>query len=395
MAPMPNPEWYQEKEHTRVSLKNLRKLPLSEHVEVWSSSWRWYKGSFEESFAWSRKRKEEAKKKEAQEKLDALQGMIRDAREATHNTPEDLEKSKQALKELLEEMHANRDGLKSAAKEKLDLIRLSLAEFSSGYREARDEEIKRVMAMDESVLKSFLSERADEVKHATSIISDAILDKDQDQDKGGSPRSIGSSSASQQLPAGGAGQEPPAEGTPAVNPGTDPGGERPGGPGRFLSQRTRQAVDDVLRDPDIERLAGRAKGFARERVLQAEAAARVLKERGAGEGQGKEGGGVKYKASAKGGEHRGGGDSETPIISGLVSEASEFVAGRVGEAREGVREVVGAAVDVRRSRRKAAAAAAVATAAERSEKDEAESGGGDAAGGAGKAGEGGNKGGTR
>lgn len=24
MAPMPNPEWYQEKEHTRVSLKNLR-----------------------------------------------------------------------------------------------------------------------------------------------------------------------------------------------------------------------------------------------------------------------------------------------------------------------------------------------------------------------------------
>lgn len=64
------------------------KLPLKEHVEVWSSTWRWYKGSFEESFAWGLMRKEEAKKKEAQEKLDALQGMIRDGREATHNTPE-------------------------------------------------------------------------------------------------------------------------------------------------------------------------------------------------------------------------------------------------------------------------------------------------------------------
>ena len=63
-------------------------LPLKEHMEVWSSTWRWYKGSFEESFAWGRRRKEEAKKKEAQEKLNALQSMVRDAREATHNTPE-------------------------------------------------------------------------------------------------------------------------------------------------------------------------------------------------------------------------------------------------------------------------------------------------------------------
>lgn len=55
---------------------------------MWSSTWRWYKGSFGESFAWGRKRKEEAKKEEAQLKLDALQGMVRDAREATHNTPE-------------------------------------------------------------------------------------------------------------------------------------------------------------------------------------------------------------------------------------------------------------------------------------------------------------------
>lgn len=31
----------------------------------------------------------------------------------------------------------NRDNLKSAAQEKLDVIRVSLSEFSSGYREAR------------------------------------------------------------------------------------------------------------------------------------------------------------------------------------------------------------------------------------------------------------------
>lgn len=63
-------------------------LPLSEHMEVWSSTLKWYRGSFEESFAWGRKRKEQAHKKETQEKLDALQGMVKDAREATHNTPE-------------------------------------------------------------------------------------------------------------------------------------------------------------------------------------------------------------------------------------------------------------------------------------------------------------------
>ncbi|CAN0242717.1 unnamed protein product, partial [Hapterophycus canaliculatus] len=77
---------------------------------------------------------------------------------------QDLEKSKVAIKELMEEIQDNQDELKSAVQEKLDLIRLSLSEFSSGYREARDEEIKRVMAMDKSVLQNFLSERAGEVK---------------------------------------------------------------------------------------------------------------------------------------------------------------------------------------------------------------------------------------
>eukprot|EP00752_Nemacystus_decipiens_P008338 g7452.t1 len=386
MAPMPNPEWYEEKESTRVSLQNLRKLSLKDHVEVWSSTWKWYKDSFGESFDWGRRRKEEAKRKEAQEKLDALQSMVKDAREATHNSPEDLEKSKQALKELMEEIHENRDGLKSAAQEKLALIRVSLSEFSLGYREARDEEIKRVMAMDEGMLKSFLNERVGEVKRATSVISDAILDKDEDTKRSSTTGKIAASTGGvthTPTPPGtplGAG----AKATPDITSSTDHEGDNAVGPSRFLSQRTRQAMDDVIRDPDIERLTGRAKGFARERLLQAEAAARVLKEDG-GEG------GVKTRTSA-GGDKRHPtreSESETPIISGLVSDASEFVAGRVGEAKEGVREVVEAAIDVRRSRQKAAAAAT-----ERSAND-GEGGRGDGVGGAGRAGEGGKEGGKK
>lgn len=255
------------------------------------------------------------------------------------------------------------------------------------------------MAMDQSILKSFLSERVGEVKRAGSVISDAILDKDDDGGGGGRARSQQASAgaASGTSTTVGARQEPPPEGAP----GSEPEGEDAGGPSRFLSQRTRQAVDGVLRDPDVERLAGRARGFARERLLQAEAAARVLKgEEGGGRGgasprlgDGREQGrGVKIESA---GESTGVGvsddDPETPIISGLVSEASGFVAGRVGQAREGVKEVVEAAVDVRRSRHTAAAAAA----AKRPGKDGAVGGGGDDVEGTGNAGEEGKTGVTR
>ncbi|CAN0329773.1 unnamed protein product [Pylaiella littoralis] len=279
MAPQPNPEWYEEKNDTRVTLKNLRKLPLSVHAEVWSSTWKWYAGSFEESFAWGRRRKEEARKKAAREKMDGLQGMIEEARVATHNTPEDIENSKKALKELLEEIHDNRDELKSAAQEKLDLIRVSLSEFSTGYREARDEEITRVMAMDKSALQAFLHDRAGEVKHATSIITDAILEKDSNNDRSSTSSSRGKTNRNPSAPAS---TTTAAAATSDASPPTtddDDGGrgDADSGPSRFLSQQTRQAVDDFLEDPDVERLTGRAKGFARERLLQAEAAARVLK----------------------------------------------------------------------------------------------------------------------
>ncbi|CAM9740628.1 unnamed protein product, partial [Ectocarpus sp. 6 AP-2014] len=299
MAPLPNPEWYEEGKDTRVTFKNLRKLPLSVHTEIWSSTWKWYRESFAESFAWSQKRKEEAKNREAHAKMNTLRGMVKEAREVTHNSPEDLEKSKEALKELMEEIHENRDELKSAAQEKLDLIRVSLSEFSTGYRQARDEEIKRVMAMDKSMLQSFLSERAGEVKHATSVIADAILEKDGGAG-GSSSREEGgrSSPASRSAPAppsnDNAAPDAPSVARPQEQPGTvssttaasdaeshpsnDPGhADLDGGATRFLSPRARRAVDDVLRDPDVERLAGRAKGFARERLLKAEEAARIIK----------------------------------------------------------------------------------------------------------------------
>ncbi|CAM9631475.1 unnamed protein product [Scytosiphon promiscuus] len=386
MAPMPNPEWYEENAHARVTIKNLRRLPLSVHAEVWRSSLTWYKDSFEESFAWGRRRKEQAKRQEAEEKMDVLQGLVKDAREATHNSPEDLERSKVAIRELLEEIHENRDELKSVAQEKLDLIRLSLSEFSSGYREARDEEMKRVMAMDKSVLQSFLSERAGEVKRATSIISDAILDKD-------GPVGTTATTASNNSKGGGAPND--RKGEPKDFDGGGGDDDVGGGPRSFLSERTRQAIDGVLHDPDVERLSGRMKGFARGRLLQAESAARVLKgeEEGVAGGAGREGDADqrprrRQRPGAEGEEREreeegegaprmgseggsddaggrgGGGGGETPIISGLANEAGEFLAERVGQAKKGAKEVMAAASEVRRSRRTAAAAAA----AERSAK---------------------------
>eukprot|EP00904_Undaria_pinnatifida_P000468 jgi/Undpi1/10421/HiC_scaffold_29.g12871.m1 len=116
IAPMPNPDWYEEKKDTLVNFRNLRKLPLSVHAEVWKTAWEWYKSSFEDSFAWGKRRKEEAKKNEAQAKMDVLQGMVKDAREATHNSPEDLDKTKQALKELLQEIHRSAAGSSAAGR---------------------------------------------------------------------------------------------------------------------------------------------------------------------------------------------------------------------------------------------------------------------------------------
>ncbi|CAN0041033.1 unnamed protein product, partial [Ascophyllum nodosum] len=82
-----------------------RKLPLSVHLKVWSSTFKSYGQSFEETFNWDRRRQEQTIKDNAAKSVEALKEIAKDVREATHNTPEDLEKSKKALRELLAEIH--------------------------------------------------------------------------------------------------------------------------------------------------------------------------------------------------------------------------------------------------------------------------------------------------
>lgn len=215
------------------------------------------------------------------------------------------------------------------------------------------------MAMDKSVLQSFLSERAGEVKHASSIITDAIFDDDEDGKKI-------STNLSKSKPKGA--EEPGGVGPKPWD--AEPNGEPV--PRKFLSKRARDAIDDVVSDPDLDELVGRARSFAKGRLLEAEEAARILKgeEQQAGGGSGvgdtAEGSGIRPidgekqprregAVGAEGGSSGSvrGGVSETPIISGLASDARDFVSGRVGEAREAARVVVDAAMDVRRSRQAA------------------------------------------
>lgn len=247
------------------------------------------------------------------------------------------------------------------------------------------------MAMDKSMLQNFLSERAGEVKHASSLLSDALLTDDA-KGTNANPATRNASKA--------------ATPSAAASAGETGGGEKGGNdeqdvvfsdPRALLSRRARGMVDDLLHDPDIERLTGRASGFARERLLQAEAAARVLKgedeageEGGEGEGNGiggvggeggvgrngvrgvgaavaqvssvregrggkgghtADGSGDALARESSGGGGGGGEGSETPILSGLAKEAREFVAGKVEQAHDGAREVVEAAMEVRRSHR--------------------------------------------
>ena len=135
------------------------------------------------------------------------------------------------------------------------------------------------MAMDKNMLQNFLSERAGEVKHASSLISDAFL-KDDARDANANP-TTGNASKGETPSAASAEAEAAAAAAGSHAGGNgEPDGEPDVGfsdPRALLSRRARGAVDDLLHDPDIERLVGRAAGFARGRLLQAEAAARVLK----------------------------------------------------------------------------------------------------------------------
>lgn len=283
--------------------------------------------------------------------------------------------------------------------------------FTSGHS---DKEIKRLMDMDHNVFKDFLRERAVEVQHASEVISQAIVDNDTEtKDK---QKSTPNSTTATAAAAGDASQVD--------------GGAEDTGAKSFLSKRARAVVDGVLNDPDIDELRGRVQGFARGRLLQAEAAARVWKggddsiDKGNGtssssssSGNGEKnvtngnriennlevdedgkaetnhGGDVGGKSTHRlsgnevarasstqtkegmdlpgvgdvggvSGEDSTGSDSrlrgkttrpdtsETPILSELARNTRGFVESRLGELKDGARDVWESAAEVRRSRSK-------------------------------------------
>lgn len=207
--------------------------------------------------------------------------------------------------------------------------------------------------MDKTVLQDFLNERAGEVKHASTILSDAILTE---QDKAADKnvlKPVGNSApaSTDAIAKAAATAAASKEESDSITPRS------------FLSKRARDAVDDVLHDPDIEQLMGRAGEFTRGRLLQAEAAARVFKgeEEAAGQQSRVEStdrqtnGGQPNEGTASdrsnGGQSGSVPDSEMPILSGIAGGARDFVSDRVAQVKDGATEVVEAATERRRSRR--------------------------------------------
>lgn len=188
------------------------------------------------------------------------------------------------------------------------------------------------MAMDKDVMKSFVQERWEEVKSASSILSNSIFSKD----KGTKKQTDGE-------------QNPGDWGRVIVGEATTPIPLR-----EFLSQRVRSALDSIPKDPDMDQLLERAEGFTKERLVQAEAAARILKEEEAeesGESEG-EGKGIYDRDPREGtGSPSSPQNFETPILSGMANDARDFVEGKVGEAKEAAKEVVDTILEERESLR--------------------------------------------
>lgn len=188
--------------------------------------------------------------------------------------------------------------------------------------------------MDKNVLRSFVQERWEDVKSASSILSNSIISNDKDtakqadgEWKPGERGRIGEEEAITPIPLR-----------------------------EFLSQRVRNALGSIPKDPDIQQLLERVQGFTNERLMQAEAAARILKEEEAkesGEGEG-EGEGIDDRCPREGTVSPSSPqNAETPILSGMASDVRDFVEGKVGEAREAAKEVVDTIMEVRESHRAA------------------------------------------
>lgn len=190
------------------------------------------------------------------------------------------------------------------------------------------------MAMDKDVLKSFVQERWEDVKSASSILSNSMFSNDKGTEK----------QADGERKPGDWGRVREEEATTPI-------------PLReFLSQRVRNALDSIPKDPDMHQLLERAEGFTKERLVQAEGAARILKEEeakesGEGEGAWK---GIDDRDPREGtGSPSSPQNSETPILSGMANDARDFVEGKVGEATEAAKEVMDTIMEVRESHRAA------------------------------------------
>ena len=200
--------------------------------------------------------------------------------------------------------------------------------------------------MDKNVLQGFVEERWEEVKRASSILSDALLsDSDDDSRKASSAAKPSAATATTKAGdvatgAGGVGDKDQEAVLGSLS-----------SPRDLMSQRARDALDDFLKDPDVEQLLGRARGFAKGRLVQAEAAARILKGEDEAVGaQSARGDRTDAEGAARSGPES---SSDTPILSGLASDAREFVEERVAQARDGAREVADAVAEVRASHRSA------------------------------------------
>lgn len=222
----------------------------------------------------------------------------------------------------------------------------------------RDQEIKRVMTIDEDFLREFLRERTEDMQNVVKVITNTAEDNDKEERL----------ATARKKAATGAGEA--ASQTSTMSDGTaEEAEEKEQGAKRFLSNGAREAVDGVLNDPDIKELKERLQSFAKERVLKAEAAARILKDEEGNEKPGddeaidreKTGAGDAHQdkavipgegtdakvatgdklASGNGSGSGGGGagmESETPILSGMIKDGKRFLLRRAGELQDAARD---------------------------------------------------------
>ncbi|CAM9799186.1 unnamed protein product, partial [Discosporangium mesarthrocarpum] len=167
----------------------------------------------------------------------------------------------------------------------------------------RDKELKRVLAMDSDLFKGFFKERLQEAKHAVDILTDKVVDNaeldprtmpanrdaatDANTNKGrdeGEREAAALAATAAPTRSSGAAVGAPGQPRSAQNVVVD---DNETGLTGLFSAPVRETAREVLHDPDVERLVGRAGSFLQGRVKEAAAAGEVLLR---GEGDGDDGG---------------------------------------------------------------------------------------------------------